>query len=197
MKRCMWILGLLWLAAAAAAPAGGVIVRTAALKDNPSFTAKTLTSLAPGARVNVTERQGGWQNVSLQASPNVKGWVRTYEVRTNIEPGENPAVVKNKGSDEGVLGGLAGLSRASAGLFGRRGESRDSNNNMVATIGVRGLSEEDLKKAKPSPTEFARLMQYGVDAETARQYAQAGELKSQAVEALAEVQPEKNKKRRR
>ena len=197
MKRFMWILGLVSLAAAAATVPAGVIVRTAALKDNASFTAKTLTSLAPGARVNVMERQGGWQNVSLQASPNVKGWVRTYEVRTNIEPGENPTVVKNKGSDEGVLGGLAGLSRASAGLFGNRNDAARNNSNMTATIGVRGLSEEDLKNAKPSPTEFAKLMQYGVDAETARQYAKAGELKSQTVEPLAEVQPEKKKKRKR
>jgi hypothetical protein len=197
----MWILGMLWLAGAVAAatiaPAAGVIVRTAGLKDNPSFTAKTLTNLAPGARVNVTERQGGWQSVSLQASPNVKGWVRTYEVRTDIEPGENPAIVKNKGSDAGVLGGLAGLSRVSAGLFGHRDDAGKAGNSTVATIGVRGLNEEDLKKAKPSPTEFAKLMQYGVDVDIAKQYAKAGELKSQTIEALAEVQPEKNKKRRK
>jgi hypothetical protein len=197
MKRCMWILGMLWLATAVAASMDGVIVRTAALKDNPSFTAKTLTNLAPGARVKVTERQGGWQNVSLQASPNVQGWVRTYEVRTNIEPGENPTVVQNKGSDSGVLGGLASLSRVSAGLFGHRDDAGRGSNSTVATIGVRGLNEEDLKKAKPSPTEFAKLMQYGVDAATAKQYAQAGELKSRTVEALAEVQPESNKKKRR
>src|SRR5690349_5273817 len=98
MKRYMWILGMLLLATAVAAPLDGVIVRTAALKENPSFDAKTATNLAPGARVKVLERQGGWQNVSLLASPNVKGWVRTYEVRTGIEPGTNPTVVQSKGS---------------------------------------------------------------------------------------------------
>ncbi len=196
MKRCIWILGVLLSTTAVAAPLDGVIVRTAALKETPAFTAKSSTNLAPGARVKVLERQGGWQNVSLLASPNVKGWVRTYEVRTNIEPGANPSVVKNKDSDDGVLGGLAGLSRAGAGLLGNR-ENANRNDGMVATIGVRGLSEEDLKKAKPSPTEFAKLMQYGVDAEAAHKYAKAGELKSQTVEALAEVQPEKKRKRKR
>src|SRR5688572_7139584 len=195
MKRCMWILGMLFLTTAVAASSDGVIVRTAALKESASFTAKSSTNLAPGARVKVLERQGGWQKVSLQASSNVTGWVRTYEVRTDIEPDTNPTIVK-KDSDDSVLGGLAGLSRASAGLFGKR-ERAQRNDGMVATLGVRGLSESDLKKAKPSPTEFAKLMQYGVDAETAKQYAQAGELQSQTVEALAEVEPEKEKKRKK
>jgi hypothetical protein len=197
MKRCLWIPGVLLLTTAAiAAPSDGVIVRTAALKESASSIAKSSTNLTPGTRVTVLERQGGWQNVSLQNSPNVKGWVRTYEVRTNIEPGSTPTVVKSKGSDGGVLGGLAGLSRASTGLFGKR-ENDQRNDGMVATIGVRGLSEADLKKAKPNPTEFAKLVQYGVDAETAKKYAQAGKLKSQAVDALAEVEPENKKKRKR
>lgn len=197
MKRCMWILGMLLLTTAAAAPSAGVIVRTASLKDSPSFSAKPLTNLAPGARVNVLERQGGWQNVSLQASPNVKGWVRTYEVRVDIEPGTNPAVVKNKGSDGGVLGGLTGLSRASAGLFGKPESVKTNSNDMVATIGVRGLSEADLKKAKPNPKELEKLHQYAVDAATAKAYAQTGKLKSQQVEALAEAEPDKGKKKKK
>lgn len=184
-----------WLTTAMAAPATGVIVRTATLKENASFTAKSLTSLSPGARVNVLERQGGWQNVNLQASPNVKGWVRTYEVRTDIEPGENPTVVKNKGSDEGVLGGLAGLSRASAGLFGRRDNVDKNSSSMVATIGVRGLSETDLKKAKPNPAELEKLHGYAVDAAAAQEYAKSGELKSQQVETLAEAKPARRKKK--
>jgi hypothetical protein len=198
MKRCLSILGmLLVLTTAVAASLSGVIVRTALLKDNPAFDAKSVTTLSPGAKVNVLERQGGWQKVNLQASSNVQGWVRTYEVRTDIDPGKNPSVVKSKGSDDGVLGGLAGLSRAGAGLFGNRGKSDNERSDMVATIGVRGLSEADLKKAKPAPAELARMMQYSVDAETAKQYAQAGELQSQNVEALAEVKPEKKRKKRR
>jgi hypothetical protein len=200
MKRCLSILGiLLVLTAAIAAPLSGVIVRTAMLKDNPAFDAKSLTTLSPGAKVNVLERQGGWQKVNLQASSNVQGWVRTYEVRTDIDPGKNPSVVKSKGSDDGVLGGLAGLSRASTGLFGsNRGKSgNERNSDMVATIGVRGLSEEDLKKAKPAPVELAKMIQYSADAEAAKQYAQAGELQSQSVETLAEVKPEKKRKKKR
>ncbi|HEY3487101.1 MAG TPA: hypothetical protein VGL10_03465, partial [Gammaproteobacteria bacterium] len=167
------------------------------LKETASFNAKSFTSLAPGTRVNVLTRQGGWQQVNLQTSPNVQGWVRTYEVRTDIEPGTSPSVVKkSKDSDEGVLGGLAGLSRASTGLFGRRGPESGNSNDMVATIGVRGLSEEDLEKAKPDPVELAKMIQYSADAETAKQYAQAGKLHSQAVEVLAEVVPPKGKRKK-
>lgn len=186
---------LLVLATAVAAPSSGVIVRTAALKENPAFGSKSLTSLAPGARVKVLERQGGWQNVSLQNSPNVKGWVRTYEVRTDIEPGENPQVVTNKGSEGGVL---AGLSRASAGLFGRRdGAAGKNDTSTVATIGVRGLSETDLKKAKPNPAELEKLHGYSADAAAAQDYARAGKLKSRDVDALAEVKPDKRKKKKK
>lgn len=186
---------LLVLATAVAAPSSGVIVRTSALKENPSFGSKSLTSLAPGARVKVLERQGGWQNVNLQDSPNVKGWVRTYEVRTDIEPGENPQVIKNKGSEGGVL---AGLSRASTGLFGRRdGAAAKNDNSMVATIGVRGLSETDLKKARPNPAELEKLHGYSANATAAREYAKAGKLQSRDVEALAEVKPDKRKKKKK
>jgi hypothetical protein len=198
MKRCVWILGMLLLTTAVAAPSSGVIVRSAALKENPAFGSKSLTSLAPGARVLVLERQGGWENVSLQASPNVKGWVRTYEVRTDIEPGENPQIVKNKGSDDGVLGGLAGLSRASTGLFGggRDRAAGKNDNSVVATIGVRGLSETDLKKARPNPAELEKLHGYSVDATAAREYARAGRLQNRDVAALAEVEPDRMKKRK-
>lgn len=185
---------LLALATAVAAPSSGVIVRTASLKENPAFGSKALTSLAPGARVKVLERQGGWQNVNLQDSPNVKGWVRTYEVRTDIEPGANPQVVRNKGSDGGVL---AGLSRASAGLFGRRDGAADKNDNsMVATIGVRGLSETDLKKARPNPAELEKLHGYSSDVAAAREHARAGKLQSRTVDALAEVKPDKRRKKK-
>jgi hypothetical protein len=198
MKHCIWIAGILLLATAVAAPSAGVIVRTAILKETPAFNAKSLTSLTPGARVEVLDRQGGWQNVSLQASPTVRGWVRTYEVRTDIEPGENPTVVKNtKGSDNGVLGGLVGLSRSSAGLFGRGGATNASDNSMVATLGVRGLSETDLKKAKPNPAELEKLHQYAADAAEAGKYARAGKLQSREVAALAEVKPEKGKRRKK
>lgn len=188
---------MLLLNTALAASSAGVIVRTAALKDSPSFNAKSLTSLAPGAHVKVLERQGGWQSVSLQASPNVKGWVRTYEVRTGIEPGANPAIVKNKGSDDGVLGGLAGLSRASTGLFGKRGADNNPATSTVATIGVRGLSETDLKNAKPNPAELAKMIQYAVNAESAKQYALAGELQNKTVEALPEAKPDKGRKKKK
>ncbi len=199
MKRCISIPGmLLVLTAAVAASPAGVIVRTAVLKDNPAFDAKSLTTLSPGAKVNVLERRGGWQKVNLQASTNVQGWIRTYEVRTGIDPGTNPSVVKSRDSDDGVLGGLAGLSRASTGLFGgNRNKSGNERSDMVATIGVRGLSEEDLKNAKPAPAELAKMMQYSVDAKTAKKYAQAGELKSQSVETLAEVKLDKKRKKRR
>jgi hypothetical protein len=43
-------------------------------------------------------------------------------------------------------------------------------NKTIATVGIRGLSEEDMKNAKPNPAEFNKMKSYAVskaDAEAA------------------------------
>jgi hypothetical protein len=178
-----------------AGPQSGIIVRTAEVKQTPTFSAPTSNSLAPGTQVQVHERQGGWQKIKIPATPYpVEGWVRTYQVRTDIQPSANSVVVQQKDSKGGVLGGLADLSRGASGLLGRR-EMDANRNDQVATIGIRGLSEEDLEKAKPNPEELKKLNDYGASADSARQYAELAGLQTQKVEVLSE--PEAPRKRRR
>lgn len=166
---------------AAAQPAdNGVIVRTAALKQNASFFSKTLKELPPGVSVKLEKRNGGWRQVSVLPDVKITGWVRSYQVRGDIDAEQAP-LIQNKESG-GVLSGLSNLSRRASGLFGRR--EMENNSDLVATIGVRGLSEEDLKNARPDPEELAKLDGYAADTPAAKQFAAAGGLKSRKIKPL-------------
>lgn len=161
------------------ASAGAVIVRTAALKQSPAFGSKTLQELPPGAQVRLEKRNGGWRQVSILPEAQVSGWVRSYQLREDIEAGQTPVIQKESG---GVLSGLSNLSRRTSGLFGKR--EMEQSGNITATIGLRGLSEEDLNNAKPDPEELAELEQYAAQTSAAKQFAAAGGLKSRKVKPL-------------
>jgi hypothetical protein len=96
-----------------------------------------------------------------------------------------------------VLSGLSSLSRGTASLFGQR-ELEDDDGNLTATVGVRGLSEADLKKARPNRVELQVLKGYSVSDNSALQFAQAGGLKVQTVRELPKPKKsQKNKKKDR
>src|SRR5690606_18410412 len=82
-------LSLPWVTGAHAGTTA-VIVRTAPLKQNPSFSSKTLQELPPGAQVRLEKRSGGWRQVSLLPAAEITGWVRAYQVRDDIETGQSP-----------------------------------------------------------------------------------------------------------
>jgi hypothetical protein len=166
----------------------GLIVRTSALKQNPSFVSKTLLDLSPGTAVRSGKRNGGWQQVTVLPQAKQQGWVRAYQVRTDLDAGQKP-VVQQKESG-GVMSGLSNLSRRTAGLFGQR--ETNTSDSLTATIGVRGLNEEDLNKAKPNPAELEKMHGFSSDTGNASQYASAAGLKKQTIEHLPT--PAKGKK---
>ena len=90
------------------------------------------------------------------------GWVRMFSVRGSAGGGGNAA------SD------LAGLAQA--------GQRRPGN--IVATAGVRGLNEEELKTAKYSERGIQDLTSYSISAGAARQFAGQARLTRQAVAYL-------------
>lgn len=186
-KRFLFFLAIGFLAGlssslltAAQSAADGVIVRTAALKQNPAFHSKTLRELPPGTAVRFEKRNGGWQQIGVLPDEKVTGWVRGYQVRGDVDA-ERAPLIQNKESG-GVLSGLSNLSRRASGLFGRR--EMESNGDLVATIGVRGLSEEDLKNARPDPEELAKLDSYAAETPAAQQFAAAAGLKSRKIKPL-------------
>ena len=182
------MLAALALSADATESSSAVVIRTATLKPAPSFCTKTITVLPVGTGVELGTRVGGWQKVTVLPAAKQSGWLRTYQVRSNIVT--TPAVVARSGSKRGVLSGLDSLSRSTSALFGKRELEGDSG-NMTATIGVRGLSETDLENASPNAAELQQLKANAVTDRSARQFAQAGGLQPKKVAELPQAKKKK------
>ncbi|MBI5783214.1 MAG: SH3 domain-containing protein, partial [Gammaproteobacteria bacterium] len=115
----------------------------------PYRDAKLASKLPENTRVEVLGRRGGWINITSKGQ---SGWVRLHQVRL----GEGP---EKKGSS-----GLSSLWNV--GQTGRSGSQ-----GIVATTGVRGLSAEELKAAKPNPQAVAAMDAYKAGDAGARAYA--------------------------
>lgn len=147
------LLGSLLLTGALAVQAdAGQTTAATELKQAPNAGSATINQLSAGQTLQIGTRQGAWYQVK---TPQGEGWVRMLSVRLQ---GGGAA----RGG-ESTLNGLASLAQASR------------SNTTVAT-GVRGLSREQLQDAQEDPAEVARLNQYQVSAEEARQFAQAAGL---------------------
>ena len=150
-----------WLLAFDPAFAGnpGTALKADEIKAEPFRDAKTVGSLATGDVIEILEQQGGWLHVN---SAKGKGWVRMLSVRR----GE----ARKRSGDAGEVLGLA---------TGRAGTGQ-----VVATTGIRGLSEEALKAAKYSETEVKTVESFTTTPEEARRFAVEGQLVPRKVEYL-------------
>lgn len=123
------------------------------LKSKPEPKASTVAKLANGSALLVHERQGGWYAAEHSSG---KGWIRLLHVRLAGE-----ANVDGK-SGAGALIKLGSISRT---------------DTTVAT-GIRGLTAEELAKAKENPRELAKLDQFDAGEQEARAFARAGGVSS-------------------
>lgn len=160
IRQAKWLLlvGTLFTSLAFAA-SSGVLIKNETLYAKPAVRSAAVGKVARGTPVTVVTRQGGWVEVT---SGRTRGWVRMFSVRSSVGGGANAASE------------LAGLAQA--------GQRRPGN--IVATAGVRGLNEEDLKTAKYSARGIQELASYAVSAGTARQFAGKAGLVSQHVTLL-------------
>jgi hypothetical protein len=136
-------------AAQAANP--GTALKADAIRAEPFRDARTVGSLATGDAVEILEQQGGWFHVN---SAKGRGWVRMLSIRR----GE----ARQRSGEAGAVFGLA---------TGRAGTGQ-----VVATTGIRGLSEEDLKAAKYSEAELVHVESFTTTREEARKFAADGKL---------------------
>ena len=137
----------------------GTALKADDLKAEPFRDAKTVGSLATGDRVEILKKEGGWLQVK---SAKGSGWVRMLSIRR----GE---ARKGSGDAAGVLGLASG--RAGTG-------------QVVATTGIRGLNEEELKAAKYNETELKKAESFGTPQAEARKFAAEGQLVPRKVEYL-------------
>lgn len=170
---------LLMIGEASLAATPGFIVRNSELRSAPSFSGKVMQRLAPGSGVSLLERRGGWRQVELTKGKK-RGWVRTYQVRAGQVP--SGVVAENRDEQRGVLSDLASLSRSAAGLFG--GGNRSGTSQTTATIGIRGLSAEELEAARPDKKQLEQLKKYGASRDAGKQFGKTAKLKKRKVDTL-------------
>lgn len=148
---------LLAAAFAAGAQEQAFTNRSTELKDRGAPEAATLRSLPENTEVRVLQRGGGWTRVDAGGQ---QGWVRVFHLRF-------PATAQAAESSGGGLGSLT-----SALGFGRQ----RSQPTTIATTGIRGLSQEDLKNASPDGEALRRMQSYRADDDSARRFAREGRL---------------------
>ena len=164
------LLGIsLFATGSALAEETGTALKPAEIKAEPFRDAKRVGSLKAGDRVEILNRQAGWFQVK---STKGSGWVRMLSIRR----GE---ARKRTVDAEGILG-LAS---------GRAGTGR-----VVATTGIRGLSEEDLKTAKFSDKEVKKIESFAVTSRAAEKFAAQGNLAAQKIDYLPLPKKGKEKK---
>lgn len=141
-----------------AADEAGMMSKSDALRAEPYVDAKSLKTLAAGEKLEILGRQGGWYKIR---SGKVNGWVRMLSVR------------KGGAQKGGAASGLLALA-----------SGRGATGKVVATTGVRGLNEEELKSAVFNEAEVARAESYTVSRADAAAFARQGKLTARAFDYL-------------
>lgn len=122
----------------------------------------TVKSLPENTEVKVVQRAGGWTRVEAGGQ---QGWVRVFHLRF-------PATAQADSSG----GGLSSLGSA-LGITRQRSQS-----STIATTGIRGLSQEDLKNASPNEAALKQMHSYRSDSGGAERFAKEGKLAAQQVQ---------------
>jgi uncharacterized protein YgiM (DUF1202 family) len=157
---------LLLAAPIAHAGESGAAVKTDELKAEPFRDAKTVGKLTAGDPVEILKKDGGWFQIK---SARGSGWVRMLSVRRGAA---------RKASAGGEVAGLAKLAS------GRAGTGR-----VVATTGIRGLNEEELKAAKYDEAELKRAESSLTSRADAQKFAAKGKLSARKLDYLPEPAP--------
>ena len=162
-----------------AAEQQGVVVREAPVHAEASSGSKRVGNLKAGKTVDVIARQGGWKQIGAE-DLGVVGWIRSYQVREGDLA--TTSTVETSSDSRGFLDGLASFSRKASRFF--RGESSHTSEG-TATIGVRGLSEQEIRGAQADFEQLEKLEQFASDNKRARNFASKGGLKSIKVPYLS------------
>lgn len=168
----------------------GVIVRLAPVYTDASSVSPVVGQISAGSRVTVFERKGGWKQVYSEPKALI-GWVRSYQVRENMTI--KSAEIETEPDSRGFLSGLASFSRKASGFFGSSGGAT-STSSGTATIGIRGLSEAELRAAKPDPEELKKMQGFASNKTRTAVFARGGKLEVQRVTHFQKEKKEARKK---
>ncbi len=166
-RLCCGLPMLLCLLAVMAGPALAepvTVERDSALRAEPRTDAGVVGNLAKGAAGDAVARQGAWVQVKSGA---MTGWLYSFNVRFGAV---------TAGAGEG-----SGAGSALGRVFGPR-----QRVNVTATIGIRGLDEEDLKQAKFDAGQLQALDGFAASRGQADAYADQAGLSASQVEYLSQ-----------
>ena len=163
------------LGAFAQANPEGVMVRQATVYADASSSTQAVGRIRAGARVSVFGRKGGWKEIYSEPEA-ITGWVRVYQVRE----GSYATQVNSQEQEDsrGFLAGLASFSRKASGFFSQDNSATSSG---TATIGVRGLSEDEIRSAKADFHELEKMKIFASDRKRMSKFSSGGGLKASKV----------------
>ncbi len=141
--------------------------RATELKDKAD--GATIKSLPENTPLKVLQRSGGWTHVDAGGQ---QGWVRVFHLRFPVT-----TATDTSGGGLSSLGSALGITR------------QKSASSTIATTGIRGLSQEDLKNASPDEAQLKLMQSYRSDSGGAERFAKEGKL------APAQVQYSEGKRK--
>ena len=151
--KILWLLlAALFLPVVSLAAETGSALKADVIRKEPYSDAKKTGDIARGEKLQILGKKGAWLNVKTTKAG---GWVRLLSVKRGAA-----------GSASQVKGVLDVAS-------GRAGTGK-----VVATTGVRGLNEEELKNAIYSEVEVKKLESFTITSGQAQQFAKSGGLKA-------------------
>jgi uncharacterized protein YgiM (DUF1202 family) len=133
------------------------------IRKEPYSDSKIVGTLERGEKLEILAKQGAWLKIKTAKA---SGWVRLLSVKRGTSSGSQTV-------------GLQDLASGRAGT-----------GQVVATTGVRGLDEEQLKSAKYNAAEMKKLESYTQTVKQGEQFAKSGALKPVKVVYLPEPQQE-------
>jgi len=164
MGAKLFLLLFLGLAAPVFAQGQAFTNRATDLKADSAEQSATVARLNENSEIKVLSRAGAWTKVDAGGKI---GFVRAFHLRF-------PTTVATESSSGGG-GFLSGLSSA----LGGRPRSQQAG---IQTVGVRGLSPEELKNAAPDQAALAKAQSYRADKGAAERFAREGRLSPVSVD---------------
>lgn len=145
------------------------VKRPAELRESPADGSRIIVALAAQAQVTrLPGRQGPW--IEVRSAQGVTGWIHMFDVSAAAAPAP---------SGNAATGALRGLT----GFFGG-GTRAPAATAATSTIGIRGLSAEDIANAQPNPAAVTQAEALRADAAQAQQFGATAVLTTHTVAAL-------------
>ena len=142
--------------------------RVTEMRAAPDDAAKIVRTLPEKSAVQQLQRKGAWTMVQFttgtdKAPVKEAGWVRMMHLRGGV------VVVEPSSSSGG--GFMSGFNRFLSGNSGR-----SSTKAQSATVGIRGLSPEELKTASPDAAALAKMNSFKAEKSEAERFAKEAKL---------------------